>query len=360
MVKKRVAVAMSGGVDSSVAAAKLLTEGYDVFGVTMLLFNAEDSDKIVQSNALSDAKKVADQLGIAHYVLDLRDYFKKQIIDYFVQSYARGITPNPCVLCNEVIKFGVMYDEALKLGADYVATGHYAKVLYNSLKKRYELYKGNDLRKDQSYVLYHMKQNILAHILFPVGDIDKRETRIMAEKFGLPVYSKPESQDICFIPNNDHLQFLKKYVPGAFQPGEIVDVAGNVLGMHKGLPAYTVGQRKGLGIAVGSPIYVVALDVSKNRLIVGPEDKLFAKTVKAEDYSFLDCKTVTGTFKAYAKIRYASPPAACTVYPEGASLRVEFEVPQRAITPGQSIVFYEGDRLLGGAIITNNPLDGED
>lgn len=359
MTKKRVAVAMSGGVDSSLVAARMLAEGYEVIGVTMLLFDATAATRETSASMIGDAKRVADHLNIPHYVLDFRDVFQKQIVTYFLEAYAAGITPNPCVMCNEQIKFGAMYEEARALGADFLATGHYARVQYNAERGLYELRKGADTRKDQSYVLYHLTQRTLPHVLFPLGDLHKEDTRALAKELGLPVYNKPESMDICFIPDNDYIAFLERYIPQTMIPGEIVTTAGEVLGRHRGLPAYTIGQRKGLGIAAAAPLYVVRLDSANNRLIVGTNEELFRREVCGLAASFTETEALREPRRAEGKIRYAAKPATCTVYPDGERrIRVVFDEPQRALTPGQSLVLYEGDRVLGGAVIYTK--DGEE
>ena len=235
MSKKRVAVAMSGGVDSSLVTARLQAQGYDVIGVTMLLFDTVENNKVVESATITDAKRVADQLAVPHYVLDLRQSFEEKIMQYFTQSYACGITPNPCVMCNDWIKFGSLYEFSRDLDADFLATGHYARVLYNQESNLYELRRGTDLKKDQSYVLYHLNQKMLPHIMFPLGEMHKEDTRALAKELNLPVYNKPESQDICFIPDNDHIRFLKERIPEQFVPGDIVDLEGSILGTHQGL-----------------------------------------------------------------------------------------------------------------------------
>lgn len=359
MSKKRVAVAMSGGVDSSLVTARLQAQGYDVIGVTTLLFDTVENNKVVESATITDAKRVADQLAVPHYVLDLRQSFEEKIMQYFTQSYACGITPNPCVMCNDWIKFGSLYEFSRDLDADFLATGHYARVLYNQESNLYELRRGTDLKKDQSYVLYHLNQKMLPHIMFPLGEMHKEDTRALAKELNLPVYNKPESQDICFIPDNDHIRFLKERIPEQFVPGDIVDLEGSILGTHQGLPAYTIGQRKGLGVAAEHPLYVVAIDAKHNRVIVGPNASIFQREVWALDPSFTEWETCTEPFTAQAKIRYAAPAADCTVYPVKDGVHVVFKEPQRAVTPGQSIVFYDGDRVLGGAIIGPNHWQGE-
>lgn len=357
MGRKRVAIAMSGGVDSSLVAAKMIEQGYDVVGITMLLFDTKDGNNIAPSQMILDAKQMADFLGIAHYVIDLREAFRNEIIEYFVSSYRMGITPNPCVLCNKNMKFGWLYKEAMALGADGIATGHYARIVNNDTERRHEIHMAKDIRKDQSYVLFHLKESMLKHVFFPLGEMNKTDTRREAKQYGLPVYNKPESQDICFIPDNDHLAFMKEHTGKVFKYGDIIDMNGNILGEHKGIAAYTIGQRRGLGIAASRPLYVLAIDSEKNRIVVGEETFLFSDRLTAVKESFLDAERIEKPFEAFAKIRYGAKPALCTVYPHEGGLDVVFKEKQRAITPGQSIVFYDQERLIGGAIIAKNPLN---
>ena len=250
---KCVAVAMSGGVDSSVTAALLKEQGYDVIGITLRLWEEDPSCPAVENvhsccslSAVDDAKAVASVIGIPHYTLDYRELFRNDVIDYFVQSYVKGQTPNPCIACNKCIKFGLLWQQAQQFGAQYLATGHYARIVYNEARGIYELLRGTDRRKDQSYVLYQLTQDLLPHIVFPMAELEKIQTRELAKQFGLPVFNKPESQDICFIPDNDYKGFLKKRVPQCFKPGNFVDVHGHVVGRHQGIPCYTIGQRRGL------------------------------------------------------------------------------------------------------------------
>ena len=358
---KRIAVAMSGGVDSSVTAALLKEQGYDVIGITLRLWEEDPSCPAVENvhsccslSAVDDAKAVASVIGIPHYTLDFRQPFRKDVIDYFVQSYTLGRTPNPCIACNKYIKFGLLWQQTQQFGADSLATGHYARIVFNEEKGLYELLRGTDRRKDQSYVLYELTQDLLPHIMLPMAALEKSETRELAKKFGLPVFNKPESQDICFIPDNDYKGFLKKRVPQTFKPGDFVDLQGHVVGRHEGIPCYTIGQRRGLHLGgPGGPYYVVALDVPHNRVIVGGEQDLFRTEVKADDVSWVE-GAPQGPFEALGKIRYAAPEAPCTVYPEKGGLRVEFAKPQRAVTAGQALVLYDretGERVLGGGVI---------
>lgn len=286
---KCVAVAMSGGVDSSVTAALLKEQGYDVIGITLRLWEEDPSCPAVENvhsccslSAVDDAKAVASVIGIPHYTLDYRELFRNDVIDYFVQSYVKGQTPNPCIACNKCIKFGLLWQQAQQFGAQYLATGHYARIVYNEARGIYELLRGTDRRKDQSYVLYQLTQDLLPHIVFPMAELEKVQTRELAKQFGLPVFNKPESQDICFIPDNDYKGFLKKRVPQCFKPGNFVDVHGHVVGRHQGIPCYTIGQRRGLHLGgPGGPYYVVALDVKRNQVIVGSETDLFRTEVRA-------------------------------------------------------------------------------
>lgn len=352
-MKKKVAVAMSGGVDSSLTAALLIEQGYDVIGVTMTL--SDESREVGGSTAVSDAKKVADALNIPHYVVNYHKKFKDDVIKYFISEYAKGRTPNPCVRCNNTVKFGSLLKDCLELGADCVATGHYARIEQDEKTGRYLLKKGLDVRKDQSYVLYTLTQDVLKHFILPLGNYSKEKTRELAGKMNLPVANKPESQEICFIPNDDYKAYLKAKAPHILKPGDIVDVNGNKLGRHEGVPLYTVGQRKGLGIAAAHPLYVVGLDVKRNRVIVGENKDVFAKGLVAKDLNFITRDDFTEKFVTTAKIRYGAKECECTVEPldNGNLAKILFSEPQRAITPGQSVVFYEDEIVGGGGVIKN-------
>ena len=339
-MNKKVAVAMSGGVDSSLTAALLLERGFKVFGVTMLL----DDDKNI-----SDAKKVCDFLGIEHFVADFREIFRDKVENYFVEEYLRGKTPNPCVQCNKFIKFGALFDFASDLGANFLATGHYARIIFED--GLFKLKKAVDIKKDQSYVLYNLTAKKLSRIILPLGDFSKVETRILAEKLNLPVASKPDSQEICFIPDDDYKNFIlsRKPTAEALKPGEIVDSSGKILGKHSGVANYTIGQRKGLGIAAPQPLYVTRLDVANKKVVVGTNDKLFTNILTASNVHWIYKPILPKNLQA--KIRYGSKFADCIVFEEENLIKVEFFEPQRAITPGQSIVFYDSEEVLGGAII---------
>ena len=335
-MQKKIAVAMSGGVDSSLTAALLLERGFEVFGVTMIL----DRENI------SDAQKVCEHLGINHYVADFREIFRAKVEDYFVAEYLRGRTPNPCVRCNREIKFGKLFEFAESLGANYLATGHYARIIFED--GRFKLKQALDARKDQSYVMYNLTAEKLAKIILPLGEFSKADVRRLAEEKKLPVAQKPDSQEICFVPNDDYKAFLANRVPTAqaLQSGEIVDAHGKILGSHNGVANYTIGQRKGLGIANPTPLYVTSLDVAKCQVIVGTNAELFTTTLTAHDAHWIYKPTFPKTLQA--KIRYGSRFAECTV---AENLQVTFAEAQRAITSGQSIVFYDGDEVIGGAII---------
>ena len=338
---KKIAVAMSGGVDSSLAAAILLKNQFEVVGITMLL---SDNQKSV-----ADAKNVCDFLGISHFVADFREIFRDKVENYFVNEYLRGKTPNPCVQCNKFIKFGALFDFASDLGADFLSTGHYARIIFED--GRFKLKRAAHIKKDQSYVLYNLTADKLSRIILPLGDFSKVETRNLAEELKLPVADKPDSQEICFVPDDDYKKFILERNPlaQALQAGEIVDSSGKILGNHSGVANYTIGQRKGLGIAAPEPLYVTNLDVDNKKVVVDTNDKLFSKILTASDVHWI-YKPILPK-KMQAKIRYGSKFADCRVFEAGNSLRVEFSEPQRAITPGQSIVFYDGDEVLGGAII---------
>ena len=351
MNRKKVAVAMSGGVDSSLVAAILIDKGFEVVGVTMRLEDNESDDKSCCSQReLKDALQVANYLGIEHRVVDFRGIFQAEIENYFVEEYLRGRTPNPCVKCNKKIKFGKLFDFAEEIGADFLATGHYARIIFED--GRFKLKKAVDFKKDQSYVLYNLTAEKLSKIIFPLGEFSKTETRTLAEKMNLPVAHKPDSQEICFVPNNDYKIFLSSHAKNsdALKSGKIFDTSGKILGEHNGVANYTIGQRKGLGIAASYPLYVVKLDVENKKVVVGKNEELFSKNLTAENVHWI-YKPKNFPAKLQAKIRYGYKIFDCEVFEEENFLRVNFFESVRAITPGQSVVFYDGDELLGGGII---------
>ena len=349
---------MSGGVDSSLTVALLCQQGYDVLGVTMRLsddsrdFNAESDRGCCSLQSVDDARRVAEVIGIPHYVMNFRAMFQHRVIDYFLMEYAQGRTPNPCVACNRYVKFEGLLQKAMELGAEFVATGHYARIFYDEKQARYLLAKGIDEKKDQSYALYHLNQSSLRHFMMPLGDYTKVETRKLAEKFHLPVAHKPDSQEICFVPDDDYKAYLKAHVPECLHPGDIVDVRGQVLGHHEGVPLYTVGQRRGLGIAAPEPLYVIRLDMQNNRVIVGTGQEVFSSGLIAGDLNWIAVDEICEPISVSAKIRYGKREGQAVVTPlPGGRVRVHFAEPQRAVTPGQSVVFYDGACVLGGGVI---------
>ncbi len=357
-MNKKVLLGMSGGVDSSVAAALLKEQGYEVIGVTMRVWEGEDFECVDDKGCCSlsvveDARRVANSLHIPHYVMDFKDIFKEKVVDYFKQEYLRGRTPNPCIACNRYIKFDALLNKALSMDIDYVATGHYGKVEYDILKDRYILKKAKDARKDQTYFLYNLTQRQLSRTLLPLGDYTKDEIRRMADDIGLEVVaSKPDSQEICFIPDNDYVGFIERNIEKKIRPGHFVDLHGNILGEHKGIINYTIGQRKGLGISLGKPAYVVDIDPNTNTVVLGDNAHVFAKGLIASDLNFISIDRLESDMEVHAKIRYSTREASATISPIGGGrVKVIFKEPARAITPGQSVVFYHGDEVVGGGTI---------
>jgi tRNA-specific 2-thiouridylase len=350
---RRVVVAMSGGVDSSVAAALLVEQGYDVIGLMLRLWAEPGgiANRCCTPDAIGDAQRIADKLGIPFYVRDYKDIFKRIIVDPFIDDYANGLTPNPCLTCNKVIRFDLLLKEALALGGQYLATGHYARVRQNEAGQ-YELWQGVDPSKDQSYVLYSLTQKNLPHVLFPLGEYTKETVRDLAIRYDLPVFNKPDSQDLCFLGNGSYREFLHRQAPTVLQPGEIVDTQGEVLGQHKGLPAYTIGQRRGLGIAAPQPHYVIRLNPAQNQLVVGTRDELGRDELTAHSVTYISGRPFETPTRVEAKIRYKSRlvPAIVTALPDH-RLYVKFDAPWPDITPGQGFVFFKGGQVLGGGII---------
>jgi tRNA-specific 2-thiouridylase len=346
---RRVMVAMSGGVDSSTVAALLLERGYHVEGLTMSLWREPSAVEKDQEN-IAQARAVCDYLGIPLHVLDLRQPFLDRVVRYFVDEYTRARTPNPCLRCNRMLKFGVLIPYARQQGADYLATGHYVRV--RETDGVWHLLRGVDRRKDQSYVLYALQQEQLRSLLFPLGEMTKDQVRAYANQRGLPVADRPESQDVCFIQDNDYRRFLREHAPETIRPGPILDAQGNQLGTHHGLPYYTVGQREGLGIAAPRPLYVLELDIARNALIVGYAEELGHDTLLADEMSYVAGTEPPDDVLIEAKIRYRAPLVPARVYalPERQA-RVVLDRPLRDITPGQAVVLYQGEEVLGGGII---------
>lgn len=348
----RVITAMSGGVDSSVAAALLKDSGYEVTGIYMHLWpsgTTAPGNRCCSDEALEDARRICQAISIPFYVLNFEDVFRNYVVDYYTTESARGHTPNPCIVCNQCLKFGFLMSHAMALKADFLATGHYARIARD--EAGYHLLKGKHYDKDQSYVLYTLDQTSLAHILFPLGEMSKTEVREIAQIKKLPVSGKQDSQDLCF------LYAGSDYVPkGAGDtPGEILDTKGKVVGKHRGIAHYTIGQRHGLNVTVGHPVYVVRIDASANRVIVGEERDLLQRRLIASQLSWVSGKPPQSPVRVTARIRYKSPEANAILKVSGDIAEVAFDEPQRAITPGQAVVFYDGDEVLGGGNIDHIP-----
>ena len=350
----KVVVAMSGGVDSSVAAALLQEQGYDVIGMMLRLWSEpgkEESNRCCTPDSMAQARRVAAKLGIPFYVIDAKDVFRETVVQYFLEGYARGETPNPCLMCNRQIRWTFLLNHALALDADFMATGHYVRIRKDE-GGTFELLRAVDRSKDQSYVLYVLNQEKLARALFPIGDYPKSEIRAIAEKFGLPTASRKDSQDLCFLAGEDYRNFLQRNAAETLQPGEILTREGKTVGMHTGLANYTIGQRKGLGVASPVPLYVLGKDSDTNSLIVGTQEELGSRELLARNVNWLSGETPTGPFRADVKIRYTAKEAEALITPlnEDQAL-VQFDAPQRDITAGQAAVFFRNDVVIGGGII---------
>lgn len=348
-MSKSVIIGMSGGVDSSASAALLKRQGYRVVGVTMKMWNGEQADGGCCSfSAIDDAKKVADILGIEHYVLDYEKEFEDNVVNYFINEYKSGRTPNPCTICNKHIKFTALLKMADKLGVDCIATGHYARI--EEKDGRFLLVRPEDRKKDQTYFLYNMTQEQLKRTVFPLYGVTKEETRQIAEEIGLEVAQKADSQDICFIPDGDYVKFIT-WRDGNMPEGNFVDTEGKILGKHKGIMNYTIGQRKGLGIALNRPMYVIGLDTKNNNVVLGPDGTQFKDSLKAHSVNLIAFDSITEPFSCTAKIRYNAPDVPCTVYPDNDGFKVVFDQPQKSVTPGQMVVLYDNNIVIGGGII---------
>ncbi len=349
---KRILSAMSGGVDSSVATLLLQQDDFAVDGATMRLYTGGDTGVCGSSKDADDAKAVCDTLGITHYVFDFSDAFQHEVIDHFADVYKRGETPNPCIVCNRTMKFDRFLQEARKNGYDSIATGHYARIAYDETSKRWLLKKAIDHTKDQSYVLYLMTQDMLAHTQFPLGGLTKAQIRDIAREHGFVSADKPDSQDICFVPDGDYAAFLEKEMGLTAPCGDFVREDGRIVGKHKGLHHYTIGQRKGLGIAAEKPLYVVEKDIIGNRVLLGDNADLFSSGLIATACNWIAIEPLSSPLRVTAKTRYKQTEVPATVSPlENGTVQVTFDTPQRAVTPGQAVVFYDGDTVVGGGTI---------
>ena len=353
MEQKKALIAMSGGVDSSVAAYLMLKNGYVCQGATVRMCDEALLGDRLDLQYIADAEAVAGRLGMAFHTIDGADVFKAAVVEDFISCYEQGLTPNPCIRCNRHIKFSFLLDQALKLGCDTIVTGHYAQIRRDDITGRYLLYKAADEAKDQSYFLACLNQYQLAHAHFPLGAYTKAEIRQIAQEQGFVNARKRDSQDICFIPDGDHMAFIRRYTGKAYPEGAFLDLQNNVVGRHSGAVGYTLGQRKGLGLAMGTPVYVCSKNMQDNTVTVGPEEALYTSTLIAADCNWLPFEQLTEPVRVSAKARYRHAPQPATVYPqEDGSARVVFDTPQRAITPGQTVVMYWEDMVVGSGTIT--------
>ena len=355
----RVAMAMSGGVDSSVAAVLLKEQGHEVIGLHMKLYHGPENETRPKSccslDEAIDARATCHRLNIPFYVLDCQKEFRDSVINYFVEEYSRGNTPNPCVMCNKEIKSNLLLKKVDELDCDYLATGHYAKIRFNPLIRRQQLIRPQDLRKDQTYFLHSIQGDDLHRLMFPLADIIKPEVRKIARKLNLSAANKPDSQEICFVPK-DYRNFLKQELNEVPEHGEFISVSGEVLGEHLGLPFYTIGQRRGLGLSDSTPYYVVKIDKVKNRIVLGKEEDLYSKTIFVSGVNWLSISPPKEQLHVTAKLRYSHQGVTASVFPESDNkVRLELDVPERAVTPGQAAVFYQDEILLGGGWINDSP-----
>ncbi len=354
----RVMVAMSGGVDSSLTAALLVEQGHDVTGVTMHLWD-DDEGRLAESLCCSQeiaesARRVSAQLGIPYYIFNYQKEFRKHVIDYFLDEYAGGFTPNPCLMCNRDVKFKALLSRAEALGFEYVATGHYARIRHDEANGQYHLLRAVDEEKDQAYMLHILGQRELARLMFPMGEFTKKQVRQLAAERGLASADRPESQDICFVPGGDYRNLVLEERADSVQTGPILDLDGREVGRHRGLPLYTIGQRRGLGVTAPVPMYVTGLDPARNAVIVGPAEALQRSSLSASRITFVSGQRPDAPFTCQAQIRSHADPVPATVTPRAdGMLHIAFATPQRAITPGQAVVLYEGERVLGGGRISN-------
>lgn len=355
MEEKKALIAMSGGVDSSVAAYLTQQAGYTCIGANLCLYKHKcdsQEDGCGMSRDAEDAKQVAENLGMPFYVFDCSERFNEKVIGYFIHCYETGTTPNPCIQCNRYLKFDELLQRALEMGCDKVVSGHYAQIRRDEETGRYLLFKAKDLSKDQSYVLYTLTQEQLSHILFPLGSMTKAEARVVAEQQGFLTARKHDSQDICFIPDGDYVSFMERFTGKQYEPGNFLNLQGDVVGQHRGAVCYTLGQRKGLGLAMGAPVYVCDKNMENNTVTVGPNESLYATTLLANNWNWLPFSELTEPLQVSAKARYNQQPQPATVYPEENGMaRVVFDAPQRALTPGQAVVLYHDDMVVGGGTI---------
>ncbi|MBN2796269.1 MAG: tRNA 2-thiouridine(34) synthase MnmA [Clostridia bacterium] len=356
--KNKVVIGMSGGVDSAVAAYQLKEMGYEVIGITMKLWEedeenyAEDYGGCCSLSSVEDARLVAEKIGIPFYVINYKDKFMEKVVENFIDEYVSGRTPSPCIRCNKYIKFDALLETAHSLGAYYVATGHYGVVKYDEKLDRYTISKSNEKRKDQTYMMYSLSQEQIRHILMPLGSFStKEEVRQIAEREDLIVARKRDSQEICFVTDDDYARFVTEHAIKPIKKGNFVDREGNVLGEHQGVIHYTIGQRKGLGITFGKPMYVVEIKADTNEVVLGEHEEVFKSFLLAKEVNFIPFEDFEEGYACGAKVRYAGQPSNCKLYHEGAYVKVVFDDPQRAITPGQAVVFYDKDLLVGGGII---------